>query len=138
MSVCLLIKLFDALQARRLRVLSLRCILVLTNTSLQAMDRERASLEDELLKERAARKQQDESMRNLESQARSSSSLQQSPYNAGPSSPDKRKVEVLEKQVAQLKQDKQREEMQRLEAESTLKAVERRANDLQHQVCLLL
>ena len=102
------------------------------------MDRERASVEDELLKERAARKQQDESIRDLESHARSSSSLQQSPYNAGPSSPDKRRVEGLEKQVAQLKQDKQREEMQRLEAESTLKAVERRANDLQHQVCLLL
>lgn len=102
------------------------------------MDRERASVEDELLKERAARKQQEDKMRDLEVQARGSSSVQQSLYNSGVSSPEKRRVEALEKHVAQLKQDKQREEMQRLEAESTLKTVERRANDLQLQVSHLV
>jgi hypothetical protein len=100
------------------------------------MDRERAGVDEELLRERAARKQQDDKLRDLDSQLRGASSFQQQSYNAGSGSPEKRKVEALEKQVAQLKQDKQREEMQRLEAESTLKTVERRANELQNQVCL--
>ena len=44
--------------------------------------------------------------------------------------------ERLEERVAQLRLDKHREEMRRLEAESTLQSVERRANELQSQVCL--
>ena len=98
----------------------------------QAAERERANLEEELRKERAARKQHDEKMRELEQRVRAS----QASSSAMSASPDKRKLELLEKQVAQLRQDKQREEMRRLEAESTLKSVERRANELQSQVYL--
>ena len=49
------------------------------------------------------------------------------------SSPDKRRVELLEKQIFQLKQEKQMEEMKRLEAESALKVMERRVQDLMQQ-----
>lgn len=98
----------------------------------QAAERGRASAEEELRKERAARKQQDEKVRDLEQRVRSLQT-QTSP-TAMSGTPDKRKLDLLEKQVAQLKQDKQREEMRRLEAESTLKSVERRANELQSQV----
>ena len=94
---------------------------------LQAMERERAGADEELRKERVIRKQQDEKMRDMDQRARSAGS-----QLAG--SPDKRKVDMLEKQVAQLKQEKQREEMRRLEAESTLKTVERRAHDLESQL----
>lgn len=86
-------------------------------------------MEEELRKERAARKQQDDKIRDLEQRARSMPQLSSS---FGGGSPNK--IEVLEKQIAQVKQDKQREEMRRLEAESTLKTVERKANDLQLQV----
>ena len=86
-------------------------------------------MEEELRKERGARKQQDDKIRDLEQRARSMPQLSSS---FGGGSPNK--IEVLEKQIAQVKQDKQREEMRRLEAESTLKTVERKANDLQLQV----
>ena len=42
--------------------------------------------------------------------------------------------ERLEERVAQLRLENAREEMRRLEAESTLKSVERRANELQSQM----
>ncbi len=86
-------------------------------------------MEEELRKERAARKQQEDKIRDLEQRARSMPQLSSS---FGGGSPNK--IEVLEKQLAQVKQDRQREEMRRLEAESTLKTVERKANDLQLQV----
>lgn len=95
---------------------------------VQAMEHERAGVDEELRKERGVRKQQDDKIRDLEQRARSAGSQ---PL-AG--SPDKRKVDLLEKQVAQLKQDKQREEMCRLEAESALKTVERRGHELEGQL----
>ena len=98
----------------------------------QAAERGRASAEEELRKERAARKQQDEKVRDLEQRVRSLQTQTSPPAMSG--TPEKRKLDLLEKQVAQLKQDKQREEMRRLEAESTLKSVERRANELHSQV----
>jgi hypothetical protein len=101
---------------------------------IDAMDRERATVDEELRKERIARKQQDDKIRDLETRRSPAASPSSSGYGAGGASPDKRKMDLLEKQVQQLKQDKQREEMRRLEAESTLKSVERRANDLQYQV----
>ena len=96
----------------------------------QAAERERANLEEELRKERAARKQHDEKMRELEQRVRAS----QASSSAMSASPDKRKLELLEKQVAQLRQDKQREEMRRLEAESTLKSVEREKSSQKMQM----
>lgn len=103
---------------------------------MQALERERLAAEEELRKERAARKQQDERIRELEQRLRAApNGPPSSSYGSSSTgSPDKRKLDLFEKQVAQLKQDKQREEMRRLEAESTLKSVERRANELQHQV----
>lgn len=101
---------------------------------IDAMDRERAQIDDDLRRERLARKQQDDKIRDLETRRSPASSPSSSGYGAGGASPETRKIDLLEKQVQQLKQDKQREEMRRLEAESTLKSVERRANDLQYQV----
>ena len=101
------------------------------------MDRERAGVDEELRKERNARKLLEERTRDLEQSSRSSSatlSFPQSSSVTSGTSGDQRKIDLLEKQVSQLKQDRQREEMRRLEAETTLKTVERRANDLHNQV----
>jgi hypothetical protein len=110
---------------------ALHAVFVLMGCGWQAAERGRTSAEEELRKERAARKQQDEKIRDLEQRVRS---LQTQTPSAMSGSPDKRKLDLLEKQVTQLKQDKQREEMRRLEAENSLKLVERRANELHSQV----
>ena len=101
---------------------------------IDAMDSERAKLDGELRKERSARRLQDDKIRDLEQLARSSTMPSKSSPGPGSNAAEKRKMDLLEKQVTQLKQDRQREEMRRVEAESALKTVERRAHDFQNQL----
>eukprot|EP00288_Rhodomonas_lens_P020448 CAMPEP_0177691916 /NCGR_PEP_ID=MMETSP0484_2-20121128/1568_1 /TAXON_ID=354590 /ORGANISM="Rhodomonas lens, Strain RHODO" /LENGTH=714 /DNA_ID=CAMNT_0019202585 /DNA_START=158 /DNA_END=2299 /DNA_ORIENTATION=+ len=103
------------------------------SSRLSAAERDRKSVEEELSGEQRRRKELEQRVMSLEESLRtggSMSSLQSAPQPVGGLPPDvKRKLDMLEKQVTNLKQEKQIEEMKRLEAESAYKALERRTNE---------
>jgi len=91
---------------------------------LEAAERDKKQAEDELSKSAPA---------NPQSPSSGAPTVSVVGGLSGASSPEKRRLELLEKQIFQLKQEKQVEEMKRLEAESALKVMERRVGELLQQ-----
>mmetsp|Transcript_68199 Transcript_68199/g.168525 ORF Transcript_68199/g.168525 Transcript_68199/m.168525 type:complete len:860 (-) Transcript_68199:250-2829(-) len=86
---------------------------------LEASERDKKHLEDDLVGKGGKPSMPSSAPQQPLSQPLSSSALN-----------DKRRIEMLEKQLQDLKQQKQTDEMKRLEAESALKVMERRVSDL--------